>query len=379
MGIFKFLKIKKNRKERFDQPDSTSTEFVSFIKDNMELYNESTKQIKEARIEYQAVTSYLADMQKIDMVPKEHRETLDEAARMVYKLYRQRLKHQEREITISDMQYHLFERYELEIPKDLITIREEEEHKKNIKKDMGYLEEERHKLDQEQEQRINKQGYLKGMGIATFTITILLFAMFFLIVDRTGVNLDLPFIMTILIGMTSALYIFMESRKNLQEINKVNNKIRRQIYLMNKVKIKAVNNYNYLEYIYDKYMIEDYKQFKSLWAEYLELKKEAQEYRTNTERLDHYSNILIDELERFGIKDTERWIYQSNAIIDSREMVELRHSMNTRRGKLREQIKACQNQQEEAIDTITSIIKANPHKEEEAAKILAQYKNLIRQ
>ena len=134
MGIFKFLKIKKNRKERFDQPDSTSTEFVSFIKDNMELYNESTKQIKEARIEYQAVTSYLADMQKIDMVPKEHRETLDEAARMVYKLYRQRLKHQEREITISDMQYHLFERYELEIPKDLITIREEEEHKKILKK-----------------------------------------------------------------------------------------------------------------------------------------------------------------------------------------------------------------------------------------------------
>ena len=39
------------------------------------------------------------------------------------------------------------------------------------------------------------------------------------------------------------------------------------------------------------------------------------------------------------MNDTEVWLVQTYAILDDREMVEIRHDLNQRRQKLREQIK----------------------------------------
>ncbi len=389
MGIFKFLKSKVDKEKKAKQVDGTSShesnaksgyesefaksDFLTYIKSNHDLYQENDKQIKEAKTEYQMITSYLTDMQKIDMIPQEHRETLDDAASNVYKLNKQRLEHQNREITITDLQYELFESYELQLPKDLTTLKEEEAYKKDIQRDIEHLDKERLKLNTQEEEIISKQGYLRGIGFAIFIIIIILFALFLLISYKVEVDLTLPFLLTVLMGMFSTLYIFMESRKNTHDMKLVGNKINRQIHLMNKVKIKAVNNHNYLQYIYNKYMVTDHEHLKELWDEYVLLKEETLKYKSNTDQLEHYSNQLVNELERFGIRDKERWTIQSIGIIDSREMVELRHRLNNRRRKLREQIEASQKQQEEAIDTITRIIEANPDKKEEASKLLKSY------
>ena len=39
------------------------------------------------------------------------------------------------------------------------------------------------------------------------------------------------------------------------------------------------------------------------------------------------------------VSDTEVWLVQTYAILDDREMVEIRHDLNQRRQKLREQIR----------------------------------------
>ena len=46
--------------------------------------------------------------------------------------------------------------------------------------------------------------------------------------------------------------------------------------------------------------------------------------------------ILLDDmltsiLDRQGVSDSQVWIYQPEAITDSKEMVEVRHRLNTRR------------------------------------------------
>lgn len=389
MGIFKFLKSKLARRKDIDQPEASQSqkgqdsktygsEFVksnllNFIKNNGKLYEENEKQIREARSEYQTIASYLADIQKIEMIPSEYREDLDNAARNIVRLNRERLERQNRDVNITDIQYQLFESYELQIPKDLVLLKEEEDYKKDIERDIEHLENEREKLNTEEEEIISKQAYLKGLGIAIFTVTIVLFALFAIILYKLDVDLTLPFLLTILIGMISTLYIFMESRKNTHDIKLVSAKINRQIQLMNRVKIKAFNNHNYLQYIYNKYMVVDYNHLKELWEEYITLKEESLKYKDNTEQLDYYCNILVNELDRFGIKDKEIWIYQAIALIDSREMVEVRHRLNERRRSLREQIEVYQEQQEEAIDIITKIVEANPDKKEEASKLLKSY------
>ncbi|MDI9488819.1 MAG: hypothetical protein QM222_05760, partial [Bacillota bacterium] len=121
------------------QEDIRSNTYVDkrgFIKENCEIIAESSRQIDEAKIEYQAVTSYLNDMQKIDLIPKEQRESLEEAARNIINLNNERKRYQNRKHNITDIQYRLFERDEMQIPKELTSIREAESYQTSIDEDI---------------------------------------------------------------------------------------------------------------------------------------------------------------------------------------------------------------------------------------------------
>ena len=175
-------------------------------------------------------------------------------------------------------------------------------------------------------------------------------------------------------GMGSALYIFMEARKNSHDIQMVRIKLNKVIMLTNKVAIKSVNNRNYLDYTYSKYMVDDYEQLKNRWEQYVKLKDENRRFQSNSKLLEFYNDILIKELKKYNVADSEIWIYQPTAILDDREMVEVRHRLNVRRQKLRERIKVNQDQKEEATKAIISLVKAYPESEPEAIRILKNYR-----
>lgn len=353
---------------------NTKTERLAYIKENCEMISESMRQIDEAKVEYQAVTSYLTDMQRIDMIPREQRETLEDAARKIINLNMERNKFQNKNYSITDVQYRLFERYEMQIPKELASVKESEEYQGMIKQDMERLEQEKQNFLGEEEEIINKQSFLRGIAITTSVIVILLFGVFAALSGFAKSNMTLPFLLTVLMGMACALYIFMEARKNSQGIRIVQAKLNKIILLMNKVTIKSVNNRNFLEYTYSKYMVDGYEHLRTRWEEYVKLKDETKRYQSNTELLEFYHNELVHELNKYGIVDSEIWIYQPTAILDSREMVEVRHRLNVRRQKLRERIDANQKQKAEAVQTIKDTVKAYPDCEEEAVHLLKRYK-----
>lgn len=374
MGLFKKLSVKKQsqRNEVFSHPGS-KTGRIGILKESCELIAESRKQIEEAKAEYQMVTSYLTDMQKIDLIPKEQRQNMEDAARRIISLSRERENYQRRNTSITDIQYRLFERYEEQIPKELVNLRESENYQELIHQDIERLEQEKQNLSDEVEEIRGRQSFLKGIAITTCIIIILLFLIIAFLGGLSKANLILPFLLTILMGMASALYLFIEARKITHDLRLAGIKQNRQISLMNKVKIKSVNNRNYLEYACSKYMVDNYEQFKARWEEYVKVKDETRRYQSNTELLEFYNNELIKELVKAGIADSEIWIYQPSAILDGREMVEVRHRLNVRRQKLRERIESDSRQIEEAIRNIREARKAYPELEDETIHILKRY------
>lgn len=389
MGLWGLFSTKKKNDQKIDNNSSVPadgkrmtkgiiklgnhTDRINYIKENCEIIAESSRQMEEAKVEYQAVTSYLTDMQKIDMLPPELRDRVEDAARKIINLNKERGKFQQKNSKLTDRQYHLLERYELQIPKDLPSIKEGEKYQEMIQKDMKYLEKEKRNLNKEQEDIINKQSFLKGIAITTCIVVILLFIIFGLLTSYSKGNFTIPFLLTVLMAMASSLYIFMEARKNFYDIKLVQMKLSRQVMLMNKVKIKAVNNRSYLDYTYSKYMVESYQELKSFWEEYVKIKDEMKRYQSNTELLEFYHNELIQTLQNFGIADSEIWIYQPSAIIDNKEMVEVRHRLNVRRQKLRERIDIYMKQKDEAISSIQDTMKAYPDCREEGEKWLRKY------
>lgn len=353
---------------------TTQTECTAYIKDNCEQIIESGRQIEEAKAEYQAVTSYLTDMQKIDMIPLEQRGNMEDAARNILNLTKERNKLQNRSSILTDKQYRLFEQYELQIPKEIPLIRDGEHYQADIDQDISHLDKERQNLDDEQEEIISKQAFLKGIAITTSVIIVFLFLLFAFIGNYSKANFTVPFLLTVLMGMVSAFYIFMEARKNIAGVRLVQQKQNRQILLMNKVKIKSVNNRNFLEYTYNKYNVQNSEQLKIFWEEYVRLKDEARRYQNNTQLLEFYHNELIHELKKFAVADAEIWIFQATAILDSKEMVEVRHRLNVRRQKLRERIDLNAKQKEDAMNSIRTFLGTYPDSIEETERTLRRYK-----
>ena len=352
----------------------TQSERLTYIKDNCELIADSGRQMEEAKAEYQAVTSYLTDMQKIDLIPLEERGILEEAARNIYNLTKERNKLQNRNSILSDSQYRLFDRYELQIPKELPIIKENEGYQLAIEQDLAHLEEEREALDLEQKDISNKQAFLKGIAITTSIIILILFVFFAALSNNAKANFTVPFLLTVLMGMASALYIILEARKNVADITMLQLKQNRLIMLVNKVKIKSVNNRNYLDYSYNKYIVENSEQLKTFWEEYVRLKDESRRYKTNTELIEFYNNELIHQLQKFNVKDAEIWIFQTSALLDNKEMVEVRHRLNVRRQKLRERIDINARQREDALQSIQSTMNAYPDSRDEGEKMLKRYR-----
>lgn len=351
----------------------SNSERLTYIKDNCEQILDCTKQIEESKIEYQAVTSYLTDIQKIDMIPLEQRGDLEEAARNILNLTMERNNFKNKSSILTDSQYRLLEQYEPVIQKDYVKIKNSEEYQEKIEQDIIKLDKERHRLDREYEDIKSKQAFLRGLAITISAVVAVLFIIFIILNSSTEYDYTMPFLMTVLMGMLSAMFIFMESRKNMTNIRLVQAKINRQIMLMNKVKIKSVNNRNYLDYEYSKYNVENSEQLKLFWDEYIRVKEESRKYLNNAQLLEFNNSELIKELKKFGVADAEIWIFQPQAILDSKEMVEVRHRLNVRRQKLRERIDLNIKQKDEALEEIKSLLQKYPEIASEGLNLLRRY------
>lgn len=328
---------KKTRSVKLEKRDMDSDNRDT-ITDTCNQIAEAKKQVQEAKLEYKAVTDYLADIQKIDGIAGKEREELEDAARNIIMLTRERSKYQTADVKLSDVQFRNISRYEDNMLRELKQMRENEDYQRKVKGDLRQLAAEKAKLEFEKDEIVNSQEILKKLAVLAGSLIVLLDVIFLVLTGKDGMNLNVPFILSIILGAGIAFYIFYESRRNRIEILNNSKKCNKLVGLTNRVKIKYVNTQNALDYAYEKFMVSNSMELSSVYDKYVKAKREAEQYRNNTGMLNFYNDTLIGELKMHGLKDCDIWIYQAAAIIDNREMVEIRHRLNERRQKLRERI-----------------------------------------
>ena len=67
------------------------------------------------------------------MIPKLQRQALEDASRNIINLNKERDRFRTRQYDISDIQYRLFERDELKIPKELTSLKKAESYQEDRK------------------------------------------------------------------------------------------------------------------------------------------------------------------------------------------------------------------------------------------------------
>lgn len=363
-----------DREEEFPvSGGQTREEYVQAIVDNCEQIIETERQKKHAKIEYQAVTEYLSDLQKIERMEADEKKLLEDAAAKVIQLTKEREDYQQKEIRTSNPRFRVLRNYERNVMEDLKRMRQQEEYSKKVKNDLRQLTAEKDSLKYEYKELFRKQEALKKIAIATFALVISLFVLFWVLSVGLKQSMVIPYSMTVLMAAGIAGYVFFESYRNRYDYALIGKKINRAISLTNKVKIKYINNTSSLDYSYSKYNVENSMELEYLLKEYTKAKEQERTYRSNTERLDHYRSKLVDILELHKVKDSEIWIYQASALVDLAEFEGIKKNLENRRERLKEKMNYNLQVKDDCFLKLHQILEQKEELREEVLKQLEKY------
>jgi VIT1/CCC1 family predicted Fe2+/Mn2+ transporter len=347
-------------------------ERISYLERMFEAIQEAKRQCGLVKSEYGQVTSYLKDIQLIDQAPDEEKTGLLAAARQIVELTEERKRLQRQTYKMTDAQKHALENYEYKVDEDIKKLRGYEDYQMKIRNDLRQLSSEKNLLLADKREIIQRQHALKTIGKCLAGILVAIGAMLLALVFCFKVDITLPFVLAVVFAFVMAAIILNEARKNRLDMAITEKKCSRAVMLGNRVKIKYVNNTRTIDYMCHKYQIRNAVELEFVYGEYRKAKKEWAKQRESTIRLNENNQILMHELERLGVKDREIWFSQAKALVEPKEMVEVRHDLNVRRQKLRDQMDYNTDIMEQCIEEMEKIRDESPDYAAEVETILSR-------
>lgn len=299
---------------------------------------EASKEYESAKQEYDLVTNYLSDIQTIEDFQEEERQELTEIAEKIFNLNRERVEYLNTENKISDAQFIQMQEVEEEIPAALNRFQKNETYLERVKKDLNYLEGEKTEWNIVKQECVREQKQLRKISVLMFVLYLM--AMILLVLVAKIVEIDTELLMVILgfFAVAIAGYTIIKYQDCVREIKKSDQCRNRAIVLENRMKLKYVNTKNAVDYACERFHVKSSQELAYIYECYLEAVRQKAKFRVNNDQLEHYNNELVYFLEKQMLYDAKVWLNYTNAIIDPREMVELKHELITRRQKLRTRI-----------------------------------------
>ena len=344
-----------------DQVDFRNEEQRSrYITDCLEQMAEATKEIDELNGEYDRVTSYLKDMEEIEALPGQDREEINTFARKLLTLEQEREHYLDRKNGMNDTEYYQMRKQEEDVEEGLARLKQAEGYGGLIKQDMRRLERERQAYEfRRAELEVAMQNF-RGMAVIFLTAFAVCIAM--LLILQFGFEYDTKMGMLLAVAaaavaLTVLCIRFIDADKEKASVAYGINKL---IQLQNKVKIRYVNNRNLVDYYCLKYNTDSSAKLEKKWKQYQQEKEERKQYAEAEAKMEYYQKQLVGRLSRYRVNDPERWVGQPGALLDKREMVEIRHDLILRRQALRKQIDYNNNIGETARQEVKDVAKQFP-------------------
>lgn len=334
---------------------------------------DSTYEMEDLKREYELVTSYFSDIQKIEQMPENQRYMLEEDARKILKLEENRRSLQNAPKRIAADRYKLLLRLETEVSDAIERLKELEDMRGKIKRDLEYLEGEKGALQYEEEELRRKQVTIRNIAIILGILTALSIITFLTVNMQFGVDLTVAGAVIAIVVIVIEFFLVMSHYRTETERKLAYQKHNRAIVLQNKVKIKWLNNINSLDYLYAKFEVNSGKELKYNWEQYQLMQEEEKQYRQSSGDLKVYQDELIANLQQANVYDCMIWLQQVIALVDKREMVEVKHSLNVRRKRLREQMKQNEEARQNSFVCVKGILTEHPELKDQAREVLTSY------
>lgn len=355
---------------------SSKSKVQHYIIECCEQIIEASKEIEEEKNEYRVVTDYLNDIQTLEELPEEESQKLQSVAESIVKLDSLRDEIKNSKKNISDVQFVQMQTEQEEIPDAIKKMQTNEAYQSTVKKDMNYLEGEKTEWYYNKINLLHQQKMLRHMSFALVGLLVVCMAVLLVLQFSLYIDTTVAWMSVVMITAVSAFCIFIKMNANDLEIRQSEVNMNRAITLLNKVKFKYVNVTNAVDYAREKYHVKSAYELNYLWEQYLTEVREREKFRQTNEDLQYYNLKLIRQLQLYHLYDSRVWVNQASALVDKKEMVEVKHDLIVRRQKLRARIEYNMENIRNKRDEIDRLLKKENIYTKEIADIIASIDEL---
>ncbi len=376
MGFFKKIFSKKiNTDNAWDELTSERDSLnlhdpyvrEQYILSCLEQMHQASTEIDRINSEYSLVTSYLTDMEEIEAITGDDKRELEDIARHLHDLRKAHDKYVLTPSSMTEREYAHMEVMLEDVEEGIKKLKAEEDYKRKVKQDLARIDKEKAAYSYRRHEVRSFLENTRGVAAIAMVASVVLIVILFLLQILLELNVTIGYYIAVMLAAVALTVIYLKYFDYSKESKKIDSTINELILLENKVKIRYVNNKNLLDYLYTKFEVSSAEELKDLYKRFVKEREDRRSFERNEAVYEDELSRLVRRLKNYRVKDPEIWIHQSDAIYDSREMVEIRHSLIGRRQKLRKQLEYNQQIAVEASDEIKEIMLGYP---EGAASIL---------
>lgn len=339
-----------------------------YIDHCLEQISEASGELDQLTEEYNLVTTYLTDMEEIEALPDQERAQLRQQAQKIVELSQSREAYYSRTDRMRETDYNRMRRMENEVQEGYRKLKEAEDYQTLIRQDMQRLDRERNSCQLQQRQWKATVENTRGMAIICLVAVALCIVMLAVLQFGFGMDTQIGYLITAGAAALAITVIYAKHLDAKAEVTRTAKTLNRLIMLQNKVKIRYINNTNLLEYLRLKYEVERADELNNLWNQYVQEKEEREAMELAEDDLAFCNKEMLRTLYRYQIKIPDIWPGQALALVDNREMVEIRHGLIQQRQSLRKRMEYNQELAENAKQIIKNVAHDYPQDADEILK-----------
>lgn len=344
-----------------------------YIRSILEQIADAERQLHHLDYEYDMVTSHLTDIEELERAPEVMRLEIREMAEKLSALEEEQTGYTRKKNRISDSDFERMEQLEDDVEEGIRKLQEAEEYRKLVKSDLRRLNGERHAYEYRQEELERELKNASGAAGICFIALVVALIILFIMQVVWKYDTKLGYAAAVCCAAAVILKLFIRHGEAGREIVRVEKDINRLILLQNTVKIRYVNNKHLLDYLCLKFHVKRTAELQSLWNRYREEKEERRRLEQVSKDYVYYQKEFLRLLRQARIRDTSVWLHQVTAVLDERNMMELRQGLVSRRKVLREQMDYNRELARAAQAEITDISGKYPRYKGEILALISEY------
>ena len=295
---------------------------------------DASRCLEDQKSEYQLVTEYLNDIQKLEELSEEQYKPIEDSARQIAKLDSARNEYLNTERRIPDVKFSQFQEEESEMPGIIQRFQSNEAYLEAINRDLRLLEGEKMEWNILKEDSKHSMEVLRKLSIVMFVFFFVWCLLLLILSYMFEFDSQLYMLLTAFFAVIFAAFVIVHYQNAGKEIKRCEVNRNQAISLENHVKIKYVNIKNAVDYTCEKYQVKNSYELIYQYEQYQEMVKERAKFRQTSDDLIYYTDRLIRRLESLNLYDARVWLHYLGALLDRKEMSELKQRMLVRREKI---------------------------------------------